>query len=156
MTTISPNDIKWLLQRTGAEPGIYLLTAESLEWGEAIHYARSPNDVTSRGKVFLKSWFDITESDDTDGSPTVRILLPNVDREIGLLITETNTEINVTIELVRESAPDTVVQAYRRLVVRNIRSDKSAITGELSVISSSNEPCFNTKIAPRDFPGFYI
>jgi hypothetical protein len=153
---MTPDDVKWLLQRNGAEPGIWLLTIESLELGTAFLLARNTENVTSRGNIYSRAWFDLEEPNDTDEEPVVKLSIPNVDREVGLAVLETSSEILATFELVRPSDPDRVVQAYRGLILRRVIVNKIVVQGELSVTDHDTEPCFNVKIGPRDFPGLYL
>ncbi len=151
---IDPQDIEWLLQRDGAEPGIWLMTVEGPEVGTPFRIARNTQDITSRGMTFEAGWFDLEDESDSSDMPQPRLTVPNVEREIGLIVEETS-QLTIHFEMVRPSDPDRVVMAWRMMKLRRATVDPLSVTGTISAASFENEPYAPLRISPSDFPGLY-
>lgn len=150
---VSQSDIPWLLQRDGAEPGIWLVTISGWDGGATERLARNSENITSRGQVFNAAWFDISLPSDSDGEPRAGFSVPNVNREPGLLLIENNAPLTATYELVRASAPDIVVYSARALKMRTGNITPLEVTGELAAVQYDNEPYINLIVSPDAFPG---
>jgi hypothetical protein len=153
---VSPSDIPWLMQRHGAEAGVWLMTVNGPDVGGVRRYARYSNPITSRGNVYQAGWFDFEEPGDTDELPVATLSLPNVDREIGLLLEENNDPVTATFELVRIGPPNTVVMAFRALSLRTATTDPLTVTGTLSAARYDDEPYGPLMISPAHFPGLFL
>jgi hypothetical protein len=150
---INQSDIPWLLQRDGAEPGIWLATITGWDGGAAERLARNTEDITSRGQVFKAAGFGVSLPADSDTEPRAGYSVPNIDREPGLALIENNAPLTVSYEMVRPSNPDVVVFAARALKMRTGNITPLEVTGELSAAQYDNEPYINLIVSPDAFPG---
>ena len=159
MSILAATDIAWLMQRSGAEPGIWLLTVEGPELAGKLYFARNPKPVVSvRNNVaitFGASWFEFEEPGDGDDVPVAKITLPNVDREIGLALEEARSGLTLHFELVREGDPNRVVMAWRMMQLRKAKVDPLVVTGELCAARFEDEPYAPFRVTPAAFPGLY-
>ena len=150
------DNLEWALQRDGAEPGIFLCTITGPEVPGAIRLARNTEDFASRGQTFSAAYFEISLPSDSSEMPRATMELPNVDREIGLLLMEMRQGLTVTIELVRPSAPDNVIDAWRMMKLRVANIGKLSVSGELSAAAYDTEPYGWQRVNPSDFPGLWL
>lgn len=147
---------EWAQQRYGAEPGIRLVTLYGPELPDTVRLARNTEDVTSRGEVFTRSWFELTEPGDTDDQPQASLTLSNIDRQVGLGIQEVaGSRLFATFELVRPSDPDVVVEAHRHLRVRVASISNSSVTLSLSAARLDSETYGPLRVSPSDFRGLW-
>lgn len=151
----SAADLEWLLTRDGAEPGLYLATITGPEVPGAIRLVRNTEDIVSRGQTYSKAWFDVSLPNDGSEMPRATMEMPNVDREIGLLLMEMSSGLTITIELVRASALDTVLEAWRMMKLRVATISTLSVTGELSAATYETEPYGYLRMGPADFPGLW-
>lgn len=133
-----------------------LATITGPEVPGAIRLVRNTEDFTSRGQLFTTSWFDVSLPSDTQEIPRATMEVPNINREVGLLLMEGISGLTITFELVRPSNPDVPVYAARMLKLRNVTIDPVVVSGELSAALYDSEPYIPLRVSPRDFPGIFL
>lgn len=153
--TLTTDQVEWALQRSGGEAGIWLATIFGPEMPEGLRLARNTQDVTSRGLLFTKAWFEIGLPSDTDEQPTASISIPNVDRVPGLALLEGPGGLTVNFELVRPSDYDTVVVSYRMLHLRVATVNVLSVEGQLSAARLEQEAYGWVRVSPSAFPGLW-
>ena len=156
MPSLTGADAEWLFQRDGAETGLMLVTVTGPEIPGAIRLVRNTENFTSRGQVFSASWFDVTLPSDNQDIPRARFEIPNINREVGLLLIEGTSGMTVTFEMVRPSNADVPLYSARMLKLRTVKIDPVVVSGELSAALYDAEPYIPLRVSPRDFPGIYL
>ena len=153
---LTPDQKEWARQRYGAEPGLQLVTLYGEEMTDVVRLARNTEDIVSRGETFIKSWFDVVPPGDTDDQPQASLVLSNVDRRLGLAFQEVaGSKIFASLELVRPSEPDVVVEAARRLQARLVQIDRNTVTLTLSAVRLDRETYGWIRVSPALFIGLW-
>ena len=153
--TLTTDQIEWALQRNGGEAGIWLATIFGPEMPEGLRIARNTEDVTSRGLVYTRAWFEIGLPSDTDDQPSATISIPNVNRVPGLALLEGSGGLTVNFELVRPSDFDDVVMSYRMLNLRVATINALSVDAQLSAARLDDEPYGWGRVSPSAFPGLW-
>ena len=133
---------------------IVLLLIEHSLLTSPIRVANSPTDISSNGETFIGFGFEIhLPSDHSDAPPTSRLTIDNVSQEIGQAIRLINSPADLTISVIRESAPDTVEVEWPGMELRNVTCNASTVSGELLFEDLTREPFPTLTFSPADFPG---
>lgn len=152
---LTNDQIEWALERHGAEAGIWLATIFGPENPDGLRLARNTEDVTSRGLLFTKSWFELELPSDTDDVPVSSITIPNVDRIPGLALIEGTGHLTVNFERVRPSDYDTVVESHRMLDFRAVIIKPLTVEAQLAATRLDQEPYGWQRVSPSAFPGLW-
>lgn len=90
--------------------------------------------VTSRGQTFQPYPFSLTlPNDDTTKTPTVTIVIDNVDRLLVEMVRGLPSAPNVKVELITSKFPDLVEREIDYLKVRSVEYDAFRITFTLEI-----------------------
>lgn len=130
-------------------------TIETLRVVNNAPRADGGNDIVSRGETFLAFPFTPELPTDNDGQPIARLRIANVDRRISESLLDLRSPPEVAFEIIRASAPDTVLRRYARFELRNVTFDAIEVTGELMQASFGSEPWPNVRVVPSLFPGYF-
>jgi hypothetical protein len=152
---LTQQEIDWANQRYGGEAGIWLMTLFGPERPGGLRFARNTEDVTSRGLVYAKSWFEFSRPTDGDDQSFASVSVPNVDREIGLILLEGSHGLTANFELVRPSDYDKVVESHRMLKVRVATINALSVELRLSSARLDEEPYGWVRVSPALFPGLW-
>ncbi len=135
---------------------IALLTLTHSSFGSPLRFASERADVTSRGNVYTATAFDLTLPDDSEKNPTVaRLMISNVDRRIMDELRLVSTPIEVAIELVLASDPDTVEVSYPGLLLRHVQATATRIEGDLVLDLFDQEPYPAWRFIPSVYPALF-
>lgn len=120
--------------RVTSVAAITLLTFTHPEMSDPIRVCDQPEaDVVSRGETYLKSWFNLEPPGDDDGPPQGRLTFQNVDKRIGAIIRRIQGPIELKIEWVLSSDPDTPEgPVYEHFEFRKASGDAEQVTGYLA------------------------
>jgi hypothetical protein len=114
-------------------------------------------NVISRGNTFLPCGFEmILPTDDGDSLPTVKITIPNADRQIVEWIRGFPTAPTLMMEIVLSSQPDVVERSIDFMRLVDVSYDVMAVSGTLAIenVLSAGYPK-ETYSASR-FPGLNV
>ena len=101
---------------------------------EPVYLVNNLEPVTSRGQEFLPYPFSLTlPNDDTTKTPTVQIVIDNVDQRLIDLIRNLPSAPNVNVELITSKFPDLVERSIDYLKVRSVEYDAFRISFTLEI-----------------------
>lgn len=110
----------------------------------------------SNGDEYLYAPFELEMPSETiDGISRARITIDNVDRQIISTIRSIRGIINMSIQIVLASDPDTVEVAIDNFQLQNIDYDAMKVSADLVIKYFENEPCPATRFNPSGFPGLF-
>jgi hypothetical protein len=154
MTSLPSWAAAWAQAQASTEPAIALLTLYHPEMAN-VYIARNMADITSRGNVFVKGWFEPNILADGASPPRAQISMPNINRTLGILLQRLVGPMQATIEVITPNHPDEPVYRAARLWVRGIQIDQTSITGDLSRIDHDQESCGTIRVTPKRFPAMF-
>ena len=115
---------------------------------------RNTVDVTSRGDVFTATAFDfVLPSEDATAEPRVTLQIDNVDRANVEVLRTINTPIDVALEVVLASDPDTVELGPIDMQLRGVQIDALRITGQVAGDPLLDAPYPADTYNQADYPG---
>ena|SRR3990167_1499966 len=118
---------------------------------------RLVNDVTnlvSNGNTFTALGFLARLPADRTGPPRLQLVLDGVDRTLVTAIRSIITPAAVLVQLVRRSAPDTILRSWD-LDLRGASYDAQTVTLELAPEPVLDESYPGTDFTPLLFPGMF-
>ena len=112
--------------------------------------------IPSRGNNYVFLPFQITlPTEETEAAPRCQIILNDVTRYLIPTIRLATTALNVVVELVMTSTPDTVEIAFSNFLMSGITYNADSITADLNVESLAVEPFPAHTFTPSYFPGLF-
>lgn len=146
-----------LLSRESGEAIIILVTIThpSLETPVRVCLNTPGFDIVSNGYTFTATFFDVVLVSDNDQSPTARLRIANVNRQVGALIDEINDAPTVRIDVVLASNPDRLERSFKQMKLRRATWDASMVEGELALADFQNTPWPGTSTTPALFPALF-
>lgn len=112
--------------------------------------------LVSRSNNFVFIPFDINlPTEETDSAPRCQITINDVTRYIIPVIREATVTLNVLIELVLTSTPNTVEVAFDGFLMAGISYNANTVTADLVVDSLSAEPFPAHTFTPSYFAGLF-
>lgn len=143
--TISSN-VAWLVLLTFTLPG-----------RDPLRVVNNTLDVVSRGNTFQACGFEIIlPNDDGDSMPTVKLTIPNADREIVEWIRGFPMAPTLMMEIVLSTQLDIVERSIDWMRLSNVTYDAIQITGTLSVENVLSTGFPGEKYSPVRFPGLTV
>lgn len=128
-----------------------LLTVEHSGFS-TLRYVNDRQNVTSGGDVYTALAFSARLPADRDGPVRAVVSLDNVDQGMVAAVRGITTPATVTIEVIRRSAPDTIVVSYPFLQLVGITISATSIEFELSGDPVLDESYPGTDFTPLSFP----
>ncbi len=144
----------WAQARASTEPAIALLTLYHPQMAD-VFIARNSENITSRGNVFVKGWFEPNILADGASAPRAQISMSNINRTIGIMLQRLIGPMQATIEVVTPTHPDEPLYRAARLWVRGLQIDQTTITGDLSRQDHDAESCGLVRVTPGRFPAIF-
>lgn len=150
--------------QTTGEVYATLITLDHDDLDEPLRLASDLKDTLSNGskgiisqtREFIFFPFElIPPGEDGERVPTGKLRMDNVSREIILAVREISSPVDVTIEIVRVSDPDTIEVLISGFQLRNIRGDALTVEGELSTTQFDLEPFPSGRFTASSFPGLF-
>lgn len=112
--------------------------------------------IVSRTNSFVFIPFDINlPTEETESAPRCQITINDVTRYIIPMIREASVTLNVLIELVLISTPNTVEVAFDGFLMSGISYNANSVTADLVVDSLSTEPFPAHTFTPSYFAGLF-
>lgn len=142
-------------QETG-EAFLILLTIDHASLAQVIRVTSDQVTTVSRGQEFVPFAFDLTLPDDAENaSPSARLRIDNVDRQIIAAIRRIESAPSVLMEIVRAQEPDMVEAAFPDFKLTDISYDSQVVEGNLTIEDFTAEPFPAGTFSPGLFPGVY-
>lgn len=135
-----------LYAEENSEPWLALLTIEHADFSSTLRYVGDMQSLTSRSNVYSPLAFGVRLPPDREGDIASTIVLDNVDRATIAEIRSVTSDPTITIEVVRRSAPDTVLRSYPRLRMRS-----AVITADQVQVNLSSDAVFDESYPGLDF-----
>lgn len=145
-----------LYQRRSGDPLLWLATFRHADLSKPLNIVRNAEDVVSQGVTFHKGWFDLEEPVDDGNPPKGRMSIPNIDLEFSRLLLRIRGAVRVRLRSILASSPDTVLDNYDFLYLRDISGDDAAISGTLGPWLIANEPWPARSGTKPRFPGVWL
>lgn len=142
--------------RRSDDPYLQLLTFKHANLSKPLRIAKNADDITSQGFVFHKGWFDLEVPSDTNEPPKGRLSIPNVDREAAAVLLRLRTPPRIRLQAVLASDPDTVIEDYDFLYLRQISGDAEVISGVIDSWNFTTEPWPARSGTEARFPGVWM
>ena len=112
--------------------------------------------IPSRGNNYVFLPFQITlPTEEAEAAPRCQIILNDVTRYLIPTIRSATTALNVVVELVMTSTPDTVEISFSNFLMSGITYNADSITADLNVESLAVEPFPAHTFTPSYFPGLF-
>jgi len=129
-----------------------LLTIEHASFASTLRFVNDRQNVTSGGDVYTAMAFGAQLPADRDGPVRAIITLDNVDQACVAAVRAITTPATVTIEVIRRSAPDTILVSYPFLQLVAVRIMATSIEFELSADPVLDEAYPGLDYTPLSFP----
>lgn len=111
--------------------------------------------LTSRGNDFWFLPFNFSMPTENDSAPRCSLTINDATQQLIPILRTINEAINVKIEIVLKSDPDTVEVDFGNFLMSGITYNTDTITGELTVESLALEPFPAHNFTPSYFPGLF-
>ncbi len=133
---------------------LVLLTIDHDDIDPAIRVVNNKVDITSNGDIYTAFPFEITLPDNLeDAPPRAKLKIDSVSREIAQAIRLISTPADVTIQVVRHDALDTVEMTWPAMRLTNVRFNALTVDGDLEFENLTREPYPAHTFSPAEFPG---
>lgn len=144
----------WLQARESADAGLCMLTIYH-PMMETYRFVRNTENITSRGDVYTACPFGLDILNDNDQPPRATLTFPNVDRSIGIKLSELVGPPQVTIEVISSAHLDEPIMRAARLRLQNVSIDPLVLSGDLLRVDDSSEVCGTIRITPARAPALF-
>ena len=112
--------------------------------------------IESNGNTFIFMPYDIwLPRDDASGTVSAKIAIQNVDRSIVRHARSVTRPINVKIQTVLASDPDTVEIEFDNFQLSNVKYNAITVEGDLTLDYWGLEPFPSYNFTPSNFPGLF-
>lgn len=139
-----------------AQTGEVFLVLVTIEVPDAqpIYMTANSEDIVSRGRTYLSYPFSLeTPSDENGQISEARLSIDNVSRSLIDEIRNLSDPLQLSIEVVLASSPDTVEAAWHDYILRQVSYDALTISGTLTQENFLNEPFPKDVMSASLFPG---
>jgi hypothetical protein len=137
------------------EDFVVLATISHILISPAIRIACDTVDIVSNGNTFVGFPFEFVLPTDSEAPPKGKIRIQNVDKRIGEVVLALTTAVDLQLDVILRSDPDTLQVSYKNLKLRNITGDAIAIEGEIGVQDYTTVPWPRTRAVKGLLPGLF-
>lgn len=138
-----------------SEVWLVLLTLSHADLAQPLRFVNNTAAVVSRGETYVGFPFEITlPGEDGEAFGQARIRIDNVDRAIVNTVRSLDSPLQVLIEVVLASQPDTVEASFDGLTLRSAEYDALVVTGVLRFEEVLSEPV-SVQMTPARFPAMH-
>lgn len=142
-------------QETG-EVFLVLLTLDHADLAAPIRVVDNNEDIVSGGDTYVAFPFELTLPSDVEGRvPSARLVVDNVDRQIVQAVRSVSSAVDVTIEVILASDPDTIEAGPFTAKLRNIDYDAAQVSGDLVFEEVLSQPYPGQSFNPATTPGLF-
>jgi len=136
-----------------SEVFVILLTIEVPD-AQPIYLTNNSEDVVSRGRTYIAYPFALeTPSDENGQISEARLSIDNVSRSLVDEIRNLADPLQLSIEVVLASTPDTVEASWNDYILRQVTYDALTISGTLTQENYMTEPYPKDVMSAATFPG---
>ena len=153
MRTISANGRAALYAAQTDDVWLQLLTIEHASIGTPIRLVANTEAITSRSESYLAFPFEIVLP--STGQESVQLIVDNVSRELIDEVRSIDTPLDITLEVVRAAAPDTVEAGPFEFQSRAVEYDVQSMRFTLAYEPLLQEPFPAYTYTPIDYPGLF-
>jgi len=153
--TVSPAFKAAVFAQETSEAFLVLLTIDHDDFVEPLRFTSNGVDTVSNGDTFLAFPFRFIPPSDDDSDQQAKLEIDNVDRRIVEAIRRLSSPPTISVNLVRESAPDTIEVEFPEFLLQGVKYDRLVVSGTLSVESLDNDPIPAHSFMPSFFPGLF-
>lgn len=138
------------------DPFLMLLTIDHEDFDEEIRLVNNTENQISRGKEFLSFPMNIRlPGDDGENLREVSIEFDNVSLYLIGELRSVTTPMDVKLEMILASDPDTVQLSLEELKLKNVVYDKQKVSAKLFMDSFLNVEMTSEKYTPTIYPGLF-
>lgn len=153
MRTLSTNARAALYASQSDEVWLQLLTIEHDDIGIPIRLVANTEDIVSDGNTFTAFPFELAIP--ATAQESVELIVDNVTRELIEEVRAIDTPLDITLEIVLASDPDTVEAGPFVFQSRSVEYDVSRMRFTLAYEPILNEPFPAYDYTPIDYPGLF-
>jgi len=144
-----------LFAQNSGDPLLLLVTVDHPSFS-TLYLVNNTEDIVSRGNTYISFPMSIRLSpDDGETARNVQISFDNVSLELIDEMRSVTSPMDVTIEAVLASDPDTVEIGFGELKLVNIRYDQKTIRGSLILDDFLRTELTSEKYTPTIYPGLF-
>lgn len=123
-----------------------------------LYLCDNTESIESHGHEFIPWSFKVVLPDQTtEGSKTCKLQIDNTTLETYKVIKSAiNKKITVDVAIILASTPDVYEEGPYNFILRNVKANVSAITGELYDFYIHDRKFTGLKYTPEDFPGLFF
>lgn len=157
MRNLSTNLIAQLYTESSDDPFLTLFTLNHTDWVGPIYLVNNTEAVISNGNTFEPFPVKVTlPHDDGETARKVSIEFDNVSLElIDELRSVTDSSIEVTIEMILASDPDTIEIEIGELKVKTVSYNAQTVKAELYMDDFLNTELSSEKYTPSKYSGLF-
>lgn len=166
MRTIPLSFREELFAQQSGEVDVWLFTISHPSYPGTLRLSTKPSvrlsetplryGIVSRSQTYVFCPMDLVIPDDVeDRAPAFRVMIENVDRELVGILRSMVTPGSATVELVLESAPDTVVIDYPDFEFTASQGNADAVVIEMSIPALDTIPFPAGTFNPSSFGGLF-
>jgi hypothetical protein len=135
---------------------LVLVTINHDDLASPLRFVNNNENVTSNGNVFTAYPFEITLPDDTvEHAPTCKLRIDNVARDLVTAIRSISSPLDMTIQVILASDPDTIEVEYSDFKLVDVSYDAFTIEGTISIEGFAHEQYPGRTFLPSNFPGLF-
>lgn len=137
------------------DPLLSLFTLTHASFG-TLRFVNNSVDIISRGETYTSLPIRVTlPADDNEKAKEVQVQFGNVELELIDEFRTVTTPIDVKLELILASAPDTVEYELDELRLRSINISPRTIVARLIMDDFLNTAVTSERYSPTNFPGIF-
>lgn len=156
MNNITRELLSQMFGQVSDDPFLMLVTLSHPDFSDTLYLVNNTVDIVSRGITY--SAFPMEVSLPPDDGETTREVAISFDNVSLLLISELRsitTPMDVKIEMMLASDPDTVQLSLEELKMRSVTYDKQRVSAKLYMDSFLNVEMTSEKYVPSKYPGLF-
>lgn len=131
---------------------LVLLTIEHASFSSTIRLVNDRQNVTSGGDVYTAAAFTARLPADRDAPISAVIVVDNVDQSLITAVRSITTPATVTLEVIRQSDPNTILLSFPYLRLSGATITSSTIEFELTSDAVLDESYPGLDFTPLSFP----
>jgi Domain of unknown function (DUF1833) len=154
--SLSPELLAQLFSQESNDPFLTLVTLSHSSFAATVRLVNNSENIISRSNTFQAFPMKIVlPIDDGESAREVQIEFDNVAREIIKELREVTTPIDVKLELVLASIPDSVQMEIDDLKIGNISYDAYKVSAKLYMDDFLFSGLTSESYTPTNFPGIF-
>jgi hypothetical protein len=153
---LSKRFVQAVLQNDTGEVFLFLVTLTNPNFNKPVYLVNNLSNIVSRGNTYFAFPMEVVlANDDGETLPTVQLQCQNVSLELIDEIRGVRGMMDVKIELVMASSPNTVETSIENMRVMDIRYDKKNIQMTCSVDDLMNQAFPADRFVPAHWAGLF-